>query len=196
MSRAGTSTAGGGTRGATAGTRRGGCAQGRRAPQVVVPQAGDQLYWAARVAELCIGAAHDGPTPTTESLSAALRTTLTRARATAGRHDPHRRGDGGRDATGQRSLACRARLRANANAGLPDSRMADNRLMPRAAGRGSLQTFWAVAANLLQTSDRRNPAKPGETAHAIPRVFGVSCPRSLGFAEHEPIGEIGVEPRG
>jgi vancomycin aglycone glucosyltransferase len=55
------------------------------APQVVVPQAGDQLYWAARVAELGIGAAHDGPTPTTESLSAALRTALTpetRARAT------------------------------------------------------------------------------------------------------------------
>jgi vancomycin aglycone glucosyltransferase len=56
------------------------------APQVVVPQAGDQLYWAARVADLGIGAAHDGPTPTTESLSAALRTALTpetRARATA-----------------------------------------------------------------------------------------------------------------
>jgi vancomycin aglycone glucosyltransferase len=56
------------------------------APQVVVPQAGDQPYWAGRVAELGIGAAHDGPTPTTESLSAALRTALTpetRARATA-----------------------------------------------------------------------------------------------------------------
>jgi vancomycin aglycone glucosyltransferase len=54
-------------------------------PQVVVPQAGDQLYWAARVAELGIGAAHDGPTPTTESLSAALRASLdpaTNARAT------------------------------------------------------------------------------------------------------------------
>jgi hypothetical protein len=42
-------------------------------------------------------AAHDGPTPTTESLSAALRTTLTfetRARAAAvAWHDPHRRGD-------------------------------------------------------------------------------------------------------
>jgi vancomycin aglycone glucosyltransferase len=40
----------------------------------------------ARVADLGIGAAHDGPTPTTESLSAALRTALTpetRARATA-----------------------------------------------------------------------------------------------------------------
>ena len=56
------------------------------APQVVVPQATDQPYWAGRVAELGIGAAHDGPTPTTESLSAALRTALTpatRARATA-----------------------------------------------------------------------------------------------------------------
>ncbi len=39
-----------------------------------------------RVADLGIGTAHDGPTPATESLSAALRTTLTpetRARATA-----------------------------------------------------------------------------------------------------------------
>ena len=62
----------------------------------------DQPYWAGRVAELGIGAAHDGPTPTTESLSAALRTALspeTRARASRrGRHDPHRRGDGGREA--------------------------------------------------------------------------------------------------
>ncbi|MGW0311349.1 glycosyltransferase [Streptomyces flavidovirens] len=56
------------------------------APQVVVPQAADQPYWAGRVADLAIGAAHDGPTPTTESLSAALKTALTpetRARATA-----------------------------------------------------------------------------------------------------------------
>ncbi|MEU9372723.1 glycosyltransferase [Streptomyces sp. NPDC048255] len=56
------------------------------APQVVVPQFVDQPYWAARVAELGIGAAHDGPTPTFESLSAALSTTLTpetAARATA-----------------------------------------------------------------------------------------------------------------
>ncbi|MDQ4011051.1 MAG: glycosyltransferase [Actinomycetota bacterium] len=56
------------------------------APQVVVPQAADQPYWAGRVADLGIGTAHDGPTPTTESLSAALRTALTpetRARATA-----------------------------------------------------------------------------------------------------------------
>lgn len=56
------------------------------APQVVVPQVADQPYWADRVADLGIGAAHDGPTPTTESLSAALKTALTpenRARATA-----------------------------------------------------------------------------------------------------------------
>jgi vancomycin aglycone glucosyltransferase len=56
------------------------------ATQVVVPQGGDQPYFAGRVADLGIGAAHDGPTPTTGSLSAALRTALTpetRARATA-----------------------------------------------------------------------------------------------------------------
>jgi vancomycin aglycone glucosyltransferase len=56
------------------------------APQVVVPQGGDQTYWARRVAGLGIGAAHDGPTPTVASLSVALRTALTqetRARATA-----------------------------------------------------------------------------------------------------------------
>ncbi|MGP8296438.1 glycosyltransferase [Streptomyces inhibens] len=56
------------------------------APQVVVPQSVDQPYWAGRVADLGIGAAHDGPTPTTESLSAALKTALTaetRARAAA-----------------------------------------------------------------------------------------------------------------
>ena len=56
-------------------------------PQVVVPQAGgDQPYWAGRVAELGIGAALEGPTPTTGSLSAALGTALspdTRAGATA-----------------------------------------------------------------------------------------------------------------
>jgi vancomycin aglycone glucosyltransferase len=52
----------------------------------VVPQIADQPYFAGRVADLGLGAAHDGPTPTTESLSAALRTALapeTRARATA-----------------------------------------------------------------------------------------------------------------
>ncbi|RUX26432.1 glycosyltransferase [Mesorhizobium sp. M2A.F.Ca.ET.042.01.1.1] len=54
------------------------------APQVIVPQIGDQPYWAKRVAELGIGAAHDGPMPTVESLSAALEVTLapeTHARA-------------------------------------------------------------------------------------------------------------------
>jgi vancomycin aglycone glucosyltransferase len=55
-------------------------------PQLVVPQIVDQPYWATAVAELGIGAAHDGPTPTYDSLSAALTTVLapeTRARARA-----------------------------------------------------------------------------------------------------------------
>jgi len=54
------------------------------APQVIVPQIVDQPHWARRVAELGIGAAHDGPVPTSESLAAALATALapaTRTRA-------------------------------------------------------------------------------------------------------------------
>jgi vancomycin aglycone glucosyltransferase len=46
----------------------------------------DQPYWARRVAELGIGAAHESPTPTFDSLSGALTTALapeTRARAKA-----------------------------------------------------------------------------------------------------------------
>jgi vancomycin aglycone glucosyltransferase len=59
------------------------------APQVVIAQIADQPYWAGRVAELGIGAAHDGPAPTIESLSAALDLALTpeisaRASAVAG----------------------------------------------------------------------------------------------------------------
>jgi vancomycin aglycone glucosyltransferase len=56
------------------------------APQAVVPLIADQPYWAARVAELGIGVAHDGPAPTVDSLSAALTTALapeTHARARA-----------------------------------------------------------------------------------------------------------------
>lgn len=49
------------------------------APQLVVPQVADQPYWARRVADLGIGAAHDGPVPTFESLSAGLRTALAAA---------------------------------------------------------------------------------------------------------------------
>src|SRR5947208_366256 len=57
--------------------------------QVVVPQWADQPYFASRVAELGIGAAHDVQAPTAESLSAALSAALTpqtraRARAVAG----------------------------------------------------------------------------------------------------------------
>ncbi|MDN3239528.1 glycosyltransferase [Glycomyces tritici] len=58
-------------------------------PQVVLPQIVDQPYWARRVAELGIGAAHRGPNLTTRSLAAAITTALTaetreRATATAG----------------------------------------------------------------------------------------------------------------
>lgn len=55
-------------------------------PQVIVPQGADQPYWAGRVAALGIGAAHDGPAPTVESLAVALESVLTeqtRARARA-----------------------------------------------------------------------------------------------------------------
>ena len=55
-------------------------------PQIVVREIVGQVYYSDRVAELGIGAAHDGPTPTPGSLSAALRTALapgTRARAAA-----------------------------------------------------------------------------------------------------------------
>ncbi|WP_159930471.1 MULTISPECIES: glycosyltransferase [Nocardia] len=59
------------------------------APQVIVPQIADQPYWATRVAELGIGVAHEGSTPTVDSLPAALATALapetrTRARTVAG----------------------------------------------------------------------------------------------------------------
>lgn len=53
-------------------------------PQVVVPQIVDQPHFARRVAELGIGAAHDGPTPTAKTLWEALRLVLlpqTQARA-------------------------------------------------------------------------------------------------------------------
>jgi vancomycin aglycone glucosyltransferase len=45
--------------------------------RVCGPPDADQPYWAGWVAELGIGAAHDGPVPTTESLSVALKTALT-----------------------------------------------------------------------------------------------------------------------
>jgi len=59
------------------------------APQVIVPQLVDQPNWARRVAELGIGAAHDGPVPTAASLAGALGTALApdtrqRARVVAG----------------------------------------------------------------------------------------------------------------
>lgn len=53
-------------------------------PQILVPQVADQPYFAGRVATLGIGGAHDGPTPTADSLAAALDLALrpeTRVRA-------------------------------------------------------------------------------------------------------------------
>jgi vancomycin aglycone glucosyltransferase len=57
-------------------------------PQVIVPQIVDQPFWAARVAGLGIGVAHEGSVPTLESLTAALDVALrpemgTRAEAVA-----------------------------------------------------------------------------------------------------------------
>jgi vancomycin aglycone glucosyltransferase len=55
-------------------------------PQVIVPQIVDQPFWAGRVAGLGIGAAHDGPTPSFDSLAAAVAMALapdTGARAAA-----------------------------------------------------------------------------------------------------------------
>ena len=55
-------------------------------PQIEVPQLVGQEYYSDRVAELGIGVALDGPTPTFDSFSAALATALapeTRARAAA-----------------------------------------------------------------------------------------------------------------
>ncbi|CDX41026.1 hypothetical protein MPLSOD_40656 [Mesorhizobium sp. SOD10] len=62
---------------------------------MIVPQIGDQPYWARRAAELGIGAAHDGPLPTAQSLSDALETALAPAtRARAGAAAGRIRGDG------------------------------------------------------------------------------------------------------
>lgn len=60
------------------------------APQVVVPQIVDQPFWAARVAELGLGAAHEGAVPTADSLAKALEIalapeTVERAKAFSGR---------------------------------------------------------------------------------------------------------------
>ena len=46
------------------------------APQVVIPQIYDQHYWAERIHHLGIGTAHAPGTPTTDSLTSALKHTL------------------------------------------------------------------------------------------------------------------------
>lgn len=80
-------------------------------PQVIVPQIVDQPFWAARIAALGIGVAHDGPIPTLETLTAALATALApevRRRATALSHRV--RTDGAAKAAGivlERTLAAK-----------------------------------------------------------------------------------------
>jgi vancomycin aglycone glucosyltransferase len=65
------------------------------APQLVVPQGADQVYWACRVVELGIGTACDGPTPPPGTLPAALEVTLTdETRAQAGAVAATMRADG------------------------------------------------------------------------------------------------------
>ena len=144
------------------------------APQVIVPQIVDQPYWAGRVADLGIGAAHDGPTPTFESLSAALRTALapeTRARATAvAGTDPHRRRDGRREAAARRGRSRFSDDGVNplttSAFDLPDhlAAKADPALIA-----GDEQHFAAIAESLEQSiadlSDRLDAARraPGGT---------------------------------
>jgi vancomycin aglycone glucosyltransferase len=79
------------------------------APQVVIPQMYDQHYWARRIHHLGIGTAHPAGTPTTDSLTSALRHALqpdvaARARsiATAVRRD-------GAQAAAQRLITAGAR---------------------------------------------------------------------------------------
>ena len=69
------------------------------APQVIIPQLYDQLYWAGRIQDLGVGTAHAPGTPTTDSLTSALEHALhpgvaARARSVAAAV----RGDGARDA--------------------------------------------------------------------------------------------------
>ncbi|MFC3993975.1 glycosyltransferase [Actinoplanes siamensis] len=70
-------------------------------PQVIVPQIADQPHWAARIAELGVGVAHDGPVPTVASLSHALGTALGTATAVRAREMAGTiRGDGAAVAAG------------------------------------------------------------------------------------------------
>ena len=87
------------------------------APQVVVPQIVDQPYWAARVAELGIGAAHAGRDADGRvAVGGARHGVATADRGPGqggGRHGPYRRDDSGRaDATGAQLTSRRPRYRA------------------------------------------------------------------------------------
>ena len=51
-------------------------AAGAGAPQVVVPQGADQVYWASRVVGMGIGTAYDGRSANSEAFSAAIEAAL------------------------------------------------------------------------------------------------------------------------
>ena len=55
-------------------------------PQVIVPQIVDQPYWARQIADLGIGAAHDGPSPTIQTLSDSLDAAMDPAIRTRAAH--------------------------------------------------------------------------------------------------------------
>jgi vancomycin aglycone glucosyltransferase len=79
-------------------------------PQVVIPQHYDQHYFARRVHELGIGTAHEGSTPTSDSLTSALERTLQPEVAISARSVAAAvRGDGARIAA-QRLIAMSARI--------------------------------------------------------------------------------------
>ncbi|WP_205325038.1 glycosyltransferase [Glycomyces sp. YM15] len=71
------------------------------APQVIVPQIVDQPYWGGRVAALGVGALHEGPVPTAETLTAALAIALApETRRRAAEVGPAIRADGADTAAG------------------------------------------------------------------------------------------------
>ncbi len=135
----------------------------------------DQPYWASRVADLGIGTAHDGPTPTPESLSAALtRTpalaseTRARAAAVAGtiRTD---RGDDGRDAAAQRGRLSKAASGRTNDAGSSSQ--------PNGPGAGLHQLGMLEVTGSLGDVPRRQPdlVLAGDPRRRLPRPVCYSC---------------------
>jgi vancomycin aglycone glucosyltransferase len=120
------------------------------APQVVVPQ----------VADLGIGAAHDGPTPDHRvPVSRAQDGPDPRDPRTSdrrGRHDPHRRGDGGRDAAARRGQPRKAAsVRVN-HAGSSSQGKCRNRTRSLVV-RATLTKRWASSGSNGRTKAENPP---------------------------------------